>query len=105
MDVSIRAEGLVLKLPHSYVSLDESKRPLIKCFDFSAEVRGTLNYLDINVSTSPLTFHIPTDERTVTPMFLQLQGIDYHWHISYGPIPTVYAYKSRDSLEIGSITG
>jgi hypothetical protein len=102
--VVFKAEGITLKLPYSYISKDDQRRPLLKFYDFSWDIRTTDYYFDMCILTSPITVHLPGEIQGSLPSFVQLESVYYHWHTSYGPAPTFYTYKSKETLTVPSFS-
>jgi hypothetical protein len=96
---------VTLKLPYSYISKDDQRRPLLKFYEFSWDIRTTDYYFDMSILTSPITVHVPGEILVAVPSFVQLESVYYHWHTSYGPAPTFYTYKSKETLTIPSVLG
>lgn len=67
-------------------------------------MRNTLAYFDVTILSSPITLHVPTDEKLEIPHFMQMDGLNYHWHITFGPPPSFNPFKNESTFYVSSIS-
>ena len=73
-------EGVTIRLPYHVFSSTEKRRPVLRCYDLEMSLRSTDEYLDVAITSSPMTMTVPISDTLERPqdhlLFSQPESIN-----------------------------